>query len=75
MDKRKPDRNGLLEALFNVDNREESLADLLFPPSKKPRGRKRPWAKNLEECRHCGSQMPAGGACPGCGLMDEEAGR
>ena len=64
----------LLDALFNIDPEEESLADLLLSPasSQKPRKKKRPWSSDREECPNCGSMFPAGGVCPGCGLQDSE---
>lgn len=58
---KKPTRSGLLEALFNQpwqppETEEEA-------PKKK-----RPWVSNRVECPHCGSLMPVGQDCPGCGL-------
>ena len=66
---------GLSDALFGREAGPESLADALFATRKqggRPRGSKRPWTENLEECPACGSPFPAGGVCPGCGLHDEE---
>ncbi len=71
----------LLDALFNVDGgaEESSPLDALLPVNKEkaePAARKkRPWVSNRVECRYCGSLMPVGRVCPGCGLHDEEAGR